>query len=832
MKTRIMLLIVCAFILFLAAYAQVPKWKLDIGEQIKNYSFLQEGKFLFLTNYEYSWLFDASTGAKVYELRVKNYEKKGVHQLVDDKFLIGTDDDLQCYDALTGQLIWKQAYKDVSQDDFTDLDWLGNALVVSYRANHIGIDLTTGKELWRTKFKYNGDVSKKGGWNFKKLEKQNLILVLMDDDKAGLFQFSDGKQVFSGKDYEINGKVVEKSMRYFYASPDQRFLIFLLDDAMAVVDAVEKIELKRIPMKYNTDFEPIIETPHGCVVLGKENIVFVNDSTGAIAEVKANVGDFRTYEVMKAENKDIFFAGLADAMFAIDLTAGKVLWQSKEKDPNFEGYAHRYLKMDENNLIVTYSNGGSSGTPFCVMSIDAFTGVIKYKTPTIFLSKIYTPSFLRSVGKFIVGTLAGQKHSFGYESIGFDYITEEYEGNLVFSTISKAKMLNPETRDEGGEGVVIMDPKTGNILYKDYIEVTDYSYALPQPKDMPLCSPIIDNNYLMLLGNEAIAVYDLAAKKKMLFSKGTLKGLPAEAMIVDNILYVKFGQKKFDIKLDPPSSIFGYLGMKVDSRYDEDPYGFAAYDINSGTLVWRTEAKVDPGFLTPRFSLKNNYDPNTKRLYYADEENIYALQMKPGGGKYDYIINLDKNGLGEMPFKKTYAIQEWPIGNVSVSSLTTGYGTGTLTTTTTTSTSIGGADYDKFISNLEQADAACQYRGFGFTIWGAVAKKCLRTVYSDKNIFAIGKEAIALINAEDGKVIWKHPWEYNQDNVQYMSKILNGKLVYCVERWLTCVDLATGETLWKNKEAKRPILFNSPNEKYLYVIDEEEIHGYELEKQK
>lgn len=828
MKTKLLIpvFVLAVFSCFIAS-AQIPKWKLDVGEQIKDYSFLKDGKFLFLTNYEYSWLFNSETGEKVYELREKEFEKTGVHQLVGEKYLIGTDNDLKCYEALTGNLVWKQEYAKVSQDEFSDLDWLGNTLVVRYGKIHLGIDLSTGEELWRTNIEYNGDISKKGGWNYKKLEKQNLLIALMDDDLLGLFQFSYGKKVFEGKEYEIRDELVEKSRRYFYVSPDERYLVFLLDKQMAVVDAVEKKELIRIPMKYDTDYETIIETSKGCVVLGKENLVFVNDSTGATAEVKAAVSDFRTYEVMKVGDNDIFFAGLEDGMFAIDLNAGKVLWQTKEKDPKFEGYAHRYLKIDGNSLLMTYTNGGTQGTPFCLMSIDVTTGNINYQTPTIFMSRIYTPGILRSIGKFLLGTVAGQKHSFGYENIGFDYTITEFEGNLVFSTVSKAMIIHPETKDEGGEGIVIVDPKTGQIIFKDYVQLTDYSYSAQATNEAPVFNPMIDKNMAVLLGDEAIAVYDLSAKNRMLFSKETLKGVPADATIVDNILYIKFGSYKFDVKLDPPDGIFGYLGMKIDKRWDEDPYGFAAYDITSGKQLWWIETKVDPGFLTPMFSLKNNYDSSSKRLYFADEENIYALQMKPDGGRFDYTFNLDKNGLGEMPMKETFAIQEWPIGSKST---TTTYGYGYSITTTTTS--IGGAEYDKYVSNLEEADAACQYKGFGNTIWGAVAKKCLRAVYAGSHIFTIGQDALSLINAADGTVIWKHVWEYDPKGIQYLPKIFNGKLVYCLDRKLTCVDLVNGETLWQNKEAKRPIFFNAPNEKYLYVIDEEEIRGYELEKQK
>ena len=229
--------------------------------------------------------------------------------------------------------------------------------------------------------------------------------------------------------------------------------------------------------------------------------------------------------------------------------------------------------------------------------------------------------------------------------------------------------------------------------------------------------------------------------------------------------------------------------------------------------------------------MQNNYDSTSKRLYFADEENIYALQMRADGGKYDYTFNLGKNGLGEMAFKKTYAIQEWPIGAVHTSVSVSG-GYGYTTTTTTTTTEIGGQEYDRFISEQEEADATCQYKGWGSTIWGATAKKTLRAVYVGTHIFAIGQEAIALINAADGNVIWKHKWDYDPKSIQYVPKILNDKIVYCLDRQMTCVDLNNGETLWQNKEAKRPIFFNAPNEKFLYVIDEEEIRGYELEKQK
>jgi outer membrane protein assembly factor BamB len=827
MKVRLLWLLLCILVFSSLVPAQVPKWKLDVGEQIQDYNFLQDGKFLFLTNYEYSWLFDAVTGAKVYELRVKKWEKKGVHQLIGEKYLIGTSNGLQCYDALSGKMIWEQEYAKVDQDEFSNLSFRNNNVVIRYGKIHVGIDLATGKELFRLNIKYNGSLVEKGSWNWTSLEKQNKLLVLMDDDKLGLFSYDDGKQILEGKDYEISKKVVEKGFDWCYRSPDERYALFLLDSHVAVIDAAQNKEIDRKGIKQQNDFPPLINTEHGCAILGKDKIMFFSNDLGALTEVKAEVGDFRNYDVRKIGTKDIFFASLSDAMVAIDLAEGKILWQTAEKDANFEGYVHHFIKADGDNLIVTYTRGSGysdDGTNVHVMGINALTGKVNYRTPAIFNSRLYTPNWTRSLSKFVMTTLAGQKNMFGYENIGFNYTTDEFEGNLLFGLISTNLLRNPDTKDEPGDGVVIVDPKTGQILFKDYVRVSDYSSTPPKAPEM---KPVIIGNKMFLIGDENIAAYDLSAKKRIWYSEKLLKGNPREAMLVDNVLYIKFGERKFNVVLEPPKGLFGVLGMKIDGKYDIDPYGFAAYDAATGKQLWRIETKVDPSFLTPNFSLKNNYDATSKRLYFADEENIYTLQMRADGGKYDYTINLDKSGLGEMQFKNTYAIQEWPIGAmVSTTSV------GAYSTTTTTSAEIGGHEYNKFISEQEEADARCEYKGWGSTIWGATAKKCLRVVYAGTHIFAIGQEAIALINAEDGKVLWKQKWEYDPKDVQYVPKILNGKLVYCLDRSLTSLDITTGEILWQNKEAKRPLFFNAPSEKYLYVIDEETIRGYELEKQK
>jgi len=824
------LLLLMLGIIHVQSFGQAPVWDLKMDEEIQEYNFLRDGKFIFLRNGKYAWLYNSETGKKVYDLKIDDYEKLGVQTLTGERYLVSGDDVLQCFDALTGKLLWKQEYKDVSQDEYNGMSETDDLTVLRYGTMHVAVNLKTGAEVWRQKIEYNADLNKPGdnNWNRSIIGKQNKLMILGDGDELALYDLANGKKVLALEDYEVNPMLVEKQYAWYHESSDETYAMFLLDDAAVVVDLVHNKQVSKHEIKYDSDIDPLMPVASGCAVLGKNKILYFDDATGKICEVEAAAGDFRTYRIMEVAGKSIFIAGLSDKMFAIDLAAGKLLWESKKDDPQFEGYCHRYLKAIDKDILVSYGNSymSNKGTSFTLMRINAFTGKVAFKTPEIARSSIAKPNWIRSLTNFMQ-KISNQQRTFGYDKLGIEYSLFEYKDNIVVGILSIDKLENPETRESGGDGCVIVDPTTGKILFKNYLPLVDYSAGGHKP-DMPWHpEPILEGKYLTLLGDEGVAVYDLDAKKLAFSSLGTLKGFPEDAMIVNDVLYVKFGNKKFTVELSAAKNIFDSMGMKVKDRWDEDPYGFAAYDIKRGALLWRTETKEDPGFLTPGFSLRGNYDPATKRLYYGDEKTIYALQCRPDGGKFDYTIDVADKKIGKMPFKKTYAIQEWPIGSVSTST-STSYGVNTVTTTTTTTASIGGEEYGSFISNLEEAEAYTTYRGW-FNIWGAAAKKCLRVVYDKNVIFAMGSEGIALINSADGSVNWRHPWKYDQDNVQYMPHVYGDKLVYCVERELVCLDLATGKEVWKADEAKRPIFFPSPNGKFFYSIYEERVKGYSLQ---
>ncbi len=803
------------FLFATAAFAQVPKWTLELDDQIEGYSFFKEGNFLFLRSGANAYLYDAVTGKNVYSLDVDGYEKKGAHQIVGEKYLVSADNKLLCYDAMTGKLIWQKEYDEIDQEDFTELSFAGNVTILRYGLEHLGVDLNSGNELWRNRLSYNSSVISKGGWNVLPLDKQNKLLVLLDADALGLYNYVDGKEVLYVKDFEIDGDLVEKGQQWCCTSSDQRYCIFTLDGFVSIIDAKENKEIFRSETSFDEEKGAIFPTEKGCVVLGDKVVVFMDFTTGRVSEVTASIDDFRTFKIMNVGDQEILFAGLKNEMFAVDLANGKILWRSDKDDKNFQGYAHRYLKVDGNDLLITYTvtSAAAGGANVYLMSINALTGKVNYKTPSLGNTPYGQADWARSIFSPFMKFMKVE-NTLGWDDIGFNYSIEEFEGNFVFGTLSINNLCNPETRESSGDGIAIINPKTGEILFNDYLRLSDYSLMSIGAVRYADMMPYIKDNIAYLVGNENIAAYDLKAKKRLWVNKETIKGIPRDAMEVDNVLYVKFGEKKFNIDIVPPAIFFDGVAMKVEDKWDEDPYGFAAYDAATGNLLWRIETEVDPGLLTPNFSLENNYNPATKQLYFGDEENIYALQLRRNGGKFDYITNLSKNNLGGFPLKKTYAIDEWAIGSIGYGGEYTYYRK-------------GGVEYAKFLSAAEEADASVEYNGI-FTIWGAAAKKCLRVVYDDNSIFVMGTDGVAMINSSDGKILWVHPWEYDQDNVQFMPCIIDKKFVYCVERNLTSVDMKTGATKWTAKETKRPIFLVSPNNKYIFTINKEVIKGYEL----
>ncbi len=817
----------------------IPKWELDLDEPIEFYEFINEGKYLFITSGEYVWCYNSETGAEVWKMEVEDFDKEGISQLIGELYITNSDDKLQAYNAVSGKMLWEKEYDGISQSDFFDLYFVMNYAMFDFGDEKLGVNLNTGEELYRNEFTFWGELVDLGTFNYDVFSKRNKLLVMEDSEMAVLYDIATGEKLYSGEDYDINRELIENGLPWKYEDEDQTNYLFVLEDGAILLDLINNKVVASVEMSIDGEKNVIIPTAAGAAVLGEEKMVHFNFNTNEVTEIAFQFDDVRTLTSVKTENKDILVLSLGDHMAALDLVAGKLLWQTEEDDPMFEGYVHKYIDMDGDNILVAYNRplimSSDNGTYIYLMSINSLTGDVNYKTPVL-LSEIAMSDFTRGLAKAITGVFsvaftvasAGVNADnalraydqindlMGYGNIGFTYDYFEYEGDIIFECRIKEPMMNPQTREEPGEGFVRVNKKTGEIIYATYFALSEGFNEINE-----LASIAYFDNLAFLAGEEKLVGFNLD-DGKVLWTLGEEAGFVTNLQLIDGILYTKFGKQDYNVFLKEDD-------IEVNETFSEDPYGFMAIDAISGKIIWKVNTEVDPSLQTPQFSIANYYDENTKRLYFADDNNIYALKLGKEGGNYDWQYNFESNSIGEMEYEETYAIQERWLGTVPRTRSTTTYiGGGWSYTTTTTS---GGYDEEASAGFLEEsadADISPTYTSWG-NIYGVSAKKCLKVLYSDKLILAIAPEGFAMLNTSDGSEVWKSEWNYANDEVSYVPKIIRNSIVYCLDENLVTLDLSSGVKKWQAEESETAKYFLSPSEKYIYTINDETIRGYSVE---
>ncbi len=851
--TVVALLVALPVDLPLLAQAKAPVWKENLGEKIIDYHFLQDGKYLFFINGKWMWLYDAKTGQNIYKHEVDDFEGDGIHNLVDNnkKYLVSSGNKLLCYDPLTAKIIWQQEYKDISQDDFTDFDYAGNNAVMRYGNKHIGFNLETGNEVWRNEIEYNGDLMLKGSANWFEVYDYDRFIVCAPGDNVRFYKLSDGQMFHEEKDIEPNGDIVDAGNNWYYRTDDDKFLLMVVNDGALLLDIPNNKIVARHKFGVGGDKPVLVPTTVGCAILGKEKIVHFNFATMQVTEVAFPLDDVRTLHTYNVAGKDLMVFGGDSKMAAVDLVAGKLLWQSVKDDKNFEGYAHHYEESLDgktlvygNNIVFTYNNpnisGDEKGTNLYLMSVDALSGKVNYRVK-VGLGAFVMTSFTRGLAKvmtslstgFMAVASAGMAANpamaaqarvndmLGWNNIGFDYELVPFNGNILVVLNTTAHMQNPDTKDDGGEGFVLVDPNSGKIIYKDYFELSDDGQGGLEPP--PVRGDfVIEKNIAYMTGKNRVVAFDLSAGKRLwTLEKEMKKDFPVDLAYIDGTLFCKFGKIEYSTALEKDD-------IKVTEGWKKDPYGFCAIDPSSGKILWRVETKKDPGFSTPYFSIERYYNPNTKQLYFADEENVYGLKLSKDGGKYDWTYNLEKNKVGKIKQDESYAINKTWLGMDRKVTQTDYYFGGSFAYSV--KTDIGGVSQKgvaEFMDDAMNAELSSTYESWG-NHWGVSANHCLRVLFNGSRILAIGPDGVGYIDPVTGKGEWVHDWNYDKGEVRLLPQVIGSKFLYCIKQKLTLVDLQNGSKVWQAEEASHPGFFFAPDESGLYSIDDEDISGYNL----
>ena len=79
----------------------------------------------------------------------------------------------------------------------------------------------------------------------------------------------------------------------------------------------------------------------------------------------------------------------------------------------------------------------------------------------------------------------------------------------------------------------------------------------------------------------------------------------------------------------------------------------------------------------------------------------------------------------------------------------------------------------------------------------------------------VGPEGIGLVDSDNGASRWVTPWEYDNQDVQYIPKPIGNSIIYCSSENLTRLNLSDGSQVWRAEESENSKFFESPKLNYL-----------------
>jgi outer membrane protein assembly factor BamB len=742
-------------------------WTIKTEENVKSKYFLDGGKYFFVRAKDYLYLFDGEGGKQIWSTEVANYEKKGPNIMWSDnkKYVVANSkQELICYDVSTGKILWQQKYPDIDQDDYLGFDELKEGVMMQYKNMYLMVDFETGHEMWRARHDPN---SKRYG----------------------------------------NNQFVSWSTNW---KTDNRIL-FATSDGLLLIDAKTGKELwkKNVDLTTEENVKPVtFYGKNALIMYDNDMIAFVDLVHGKeLWTRKTKIGDIEGYFTIKnVSGTDYLLMSFDDTQTMVNLTSGTIAWETKPGE--LIGMMKEYRVMDGGKTLLCYikqkrKSGDEKGTYFILCKLEMPTGKIIYKEKIAFTDW----SAALSIAKGILGVQAkiidflGKTNAMSKmldpsiegSRYGFDITEYKVDDDAVFlirGDKGSEDMENPLTRDGDGEGIVRINLETGKIAYRTYFPLNkanfkmwgaDFDYdAAPKP--------IVQGDNLYVVGAERMVCANLKTGQ-ITWKIDEDLGFPTSLHLWDNTLYLRVGHQAFNVSVDAKSG-----NINAKKAWNKDPYRLYAIDPSNGKIVWKTDFKNDAGL-----GMKNNQafiDTVTKMFYGADEKEMFAVRLsRDGGGKKLWSLKFDDDmKVGNLDHEDTYAVTRNVSSHVgSEYSYNSGYNYTTISTT-----------------------------------YEAAATQVLYPVVHLGHFIVFGPDGIASVST-DGKIQWTTKWKWDGKKVTLPPYFLNnGKIVYMVKGEIQLLDENTGTVNWKEEDDKDATPIIPPNNKYLYMLEKDEVRVYNM----
>lgn len=795
-------------------------WEEELMEDIKLIEQVDNNSKLFIGAEEYIYLYDMNSGQKIYEKEIDDYYDDVVYNVFDGVFFTATDKYvLSAYDVLTGNKIWEREWDDLNQRNYTEYFVAGNTPIIRYNKLHLALDHKNGNIKWAQAIEYDESILQFQTWNRKELSASNLLFIINDDETMSFYSTINGSRMFQLNNMEYHKKLIQSNRDWFVVDSTNTYAFIAGDDFMIIYDLVYNKTVTRVKMDFDEDYEPFNFVDGGVIIMGEDAVGFFDFVSRRFTPLGLSASDFRTYDLMEYNGVKYFFGSFYNELHCYNLNTGQRMWAIGKGSEIFEGYIHKYLTIEDDIVYLAHcygENPPNGGTWLHLLAVNLNDGSLEYKTDALFLTEYYIPSFTR----FVAG-ISGDKLS-QYKNIGFNYSVERINGDFLFISSSIVPMLHPESRDEGADGIVLIEKKSGKIKYRDFLELNDYTW---NNKNYEVRKEyLIKDSDILLIGNISTALYDLKTMKRKWKSPEYDEVFVVDAIIKDEVVILKFGLIEYDVYLKPPGilDVWADASIKLNKKRNETPYGFIGLDLKNGNKLWSKEVDDDPGFLTPDFSLESNFKEKSKSLIFGDEENLYSLNLN---GEYNWQIKFKNTKVGSIEIDEMYSIQEFLLARETSDYYAFGGRYKYIVKHTYDYTY--DSEIEKFADAMQGADVFMTYKKFKKT-WGSVAKKALGILSSDTRILAMGEKGVAFIDIESGKIIWEHTWNYDTDDVQYLPTIIGNSIISCIDEKFSKINMISGEKEWEYNLKDKTKYISSKDGKYIFTFRYNIVGSYKL----
>jgi len=707
----------------------------------------------------------AQKSNELYEIKFKDPKNDGYFEPLQNKyFWFKAKKGFHLFDAYSGEAKWSHKELPGFDGKYTLL-WEEDYLLYSTKKGAARLDVESGEVAWSTemeKLKFK-DIAR--WW-----ETDHGLVVQIKNNLA-MLDINNGTEKWWVPIKPSSDLANKRGLPFFYDLGD-RFLV-LAKDGPVLLDAQTGETLMEIKGKYNKKADPFVEVGNQVAFFFDKHISFVDlNAAKESFTIEGKIEEASSFETVESGGKTYVLFGFNKRLIGVDADTGTKLWETPEG--TVEGSVRAvFPSADESQaLIATFRAdrfGKDAGSYIKLYSVDLASGAIAWEQliaysqmASVMVNKIFAnyddPNNYMDIATWFVGPYAsGDDLIFLIKGLmsGDPLTLERNESQGFISINTNTGKVNYLTR------FAVLDPKGKKGYNKVGVGMLINRHdAYPEPID--------DGETIIAAGHGRIIKLD--KKSGNIIWEAEPPGLITEMVNDDGVVLGKLGKMIVTTSFDK--------GKVKTKGTGHKPYGFVAYDEDSGKQLWsNTDFKVDP-----LQAMTAEFDNGV--LYGSDGEDLYAMSMQDGSFKWR--VNIKDSGAGKITGDKAWAVK------VEID-YTYGFG-GSSTKTTTWSN----------------------------------PRRILRADYLGTHMIVFGDKKIIRVN-KDGKVAWAHEWKYdpNQKHLLFDPTYVgaNDDIVYACKGFYG-IDGKTGEVKWGDKDVEGE--YTQIADDLLVVRKKDKVRGYSL----